>query len=142
MPGRSCPWFLGGTLRPGSLSLHGLVPAADEHKKQGGARVRKRMQVAVTPTGMGRSAITTPKGTSPGPCLLELPQPGGDRHRQTQLNVSSIYKLGLFFCFYQFGYNFSSHVFLFFFLRVPILRLRPTDENDHATHNMGGHTRR
>ena len=55
----------------------------------GGAQVILRMQVAVTPTGTHRSAITTPKGTSPDVCLLELPQPGGDRHRQRQFESPS-----------------------------------------------------
>ena len=55
----------------------------------GGAQVILRMQVAVTPTATHRSAITTPKGTSPGVWLLELPQPGGDRHRQRQFESPS-----------------------------------------------------
>ena len=55
----------------------------------GGAQVILRMQVAVTPTATDRSAITTPKGTSPGLWLLELPQSGGDRHRQRQFESPS-----------------------------------------------------
>ena len=55
----------------------------------GGAQVIIRMQVAVTPTAIDRRAITTPKGTSPDQWLLELPQPGGDRHRQRQFESPS-----------------------------------------------------
>ena len=55
----------------------------------GGAQVILRMQVAVTPTGTDRSAITTPKGTSPGVWLLELSSVGGDRHRQRQFESPS-----------------------------------------------------
>ena len=55
----------------------------------GGAQVIIRMQVAVTPTATHRRAITTPKVTSPGVWLLELPQPGGDRHRQRQFESPS-----------------------------------------------------
>ena len=47
------------------------------------------MQVAVTPTGTDRSAITNPKGTSPGQSLLELSSVGGDRHRQRQFESPS-----------------------------------------------------
>ena len=55
----------------------------------GGAQVILRMQVAVTPTATDRSAIKTPKGTSPGLWLLELPQSGGDRHQQRQFESPS-----------------------------------------------------
>ena len=55
----------------------------------GGAQVILRMQVAVTPTATDRSAITTPKGTSPGLCLLELSSVGGDRHHQRQFESPS-----------------------------------------------------
>ena len=55
----------------------------------GGAQVILRMQVAVTPTATDRSAITTPKGTSPGLWLLELSSVGGDRHRQRQFESPS-----------------------------------------------------
>ena len=51
--------------------------------------MRNRMQVAVTPTGTDRSAITNPKGTSPGQSLLELSSVGGDRHRQRQFESPS-----------------------------------------------------
>ena len=47
------------------------------------------MQVAVTPTGTDRRAITTPKGTSPDQSLLELSSVGGDRHRQRQFESPS-----------------------------------------------------